>query len=110
MRLFFAVDIPQDMRKKLVTLLIVFAFLSIAGITVIFNVRGDVQREYDGFDIEAVDGMKHADELSLEGVEFTYPNSPWIYPTIDDYLGTLVWRPFDNIFNGQPCLTLKKSV
>jgi hypothetical protein len=88
------------MRKKLVTLLIVFAFLSIAGITVIFNVRGDIRQEYDGYDIEAVDGMKHADELSLEGVDFTYPNSPWLYPTIDDYLGILVWREFENIFNG----------
>ncbi len=88
------------MRKKLVTLLIVFAFLSVAGITVMFNVTGNVKEEYDGFDVEPLYGMKHADVLSLEGAEFTYPNSPWMYPTIDDYLGGIVWRPFDNILNG----------
>ncbi|MFX0020936.1 MAG: hypothetical protein ACFE9S_01325 [Candidatus Hermodarchaeota archaeon] len=88
------------MRKKLVTLLIVCAFLSIAGITVIFNVRGEVQKEYKGYDIAAVNDFKHTEVLSLEGVEFTYPNSPWLYPTLDDYLGTLVWREFENILNG----------
>jgi hypothetical protein len=88
------------MRKKLVTLLIVFAFLSVAGVTVIFNVRGSIQQEYEGIDFEPIKDMKHTDSLSLEGVEFTYPNSPWMYPTIDDYKGILVWRPFENIFNG----------
>ncbi|MFX0020935.1 MAG: hypothetical protein ACFE9S_01320 [Candidatus Hermodarchaeota archaeon] len=88
------------MKKKLVTLLIVCAFLSIAGITVLFNVRGDVQKEYEGYDIVAVNDFKHTELLSLEGAEFTYPNSPWLYPTLDDYLGTIVWREFDNIYNG----------
>ncbi len=88
------------MRKKFVTILVVLAFLSVAGFTAIFNVRGDIAAEYDGFDIERIDGCKHADELSLEGVEFTNPNSPWEYPVIDDYKGTLDWIFFDNIFNG----------
>ncbi|MFX1242922.1 MAG: hypothetical protein ACFFA7_16875 [Promethearchaeota archaeon] len=88
------------MRKKLVTILVVFAFLSVAGVTVTFNVTGNVAQEYNGYDIEPTKDMKTADEYTLDGVEFTRPHSPWDYPTLDDYLGILVWREFDNIFNG----------
>ncbi|MFX1378772.1 MAG: hypothetical protein ACFFA4_06725 [Promethearchaeota archaeon] len=87
------------MRKKLITLLIVFTFLSISTFSIIFYSAGEVKSE-PTFDVEPLYDMKLADQMTLEGVEFTYPHSPWIYPTLDDYLGTLVWRPFKSILNG----------
>lgn len=88
-------------KKQIFTLLIVFSFISVASFSVIFYAKGDVKSsKYTGFDIEKIDGCKHADALSLEGVEFTYPHSPWEYPLIDDHLGILYWLNFTNIYNG----------
>ena len=88
------------MKKKLVTILIVFAFLSVASFSVMFHVTGDIQGEPSSFDIEPLYDSKYTDTLTLEGAEFNPPNSPWHYPLIDDYKGTLYWLDFVNPFNG----------
>jgi len=88
------------MRKKLVTILIVFTFLSIASFSSMLNVTGNIQSETSSFDIEPLYDCKSADTLSLEDATFKPPNSPWLYPTINDYYGTQQWLYFENIFNG----------
>jgi hypothetical protein len=88
------------MRKKLVTILVVFAFISVAGVTYTFNVTGDVKEEYNGYDIDPIYDMYATDEFTLDDAEFTHPHSPWLYPILDDYKGTLSWVNFSNIFNG----------
>ncbi len=91
-------------RKQIYGFLIVLAFLSVASVSILYFVRGNIQSEenveYNGFDIEAIDNCRYADVLSLEGVEFEPPHSPWSYPLIDDYYGVLYWLDFENIFNG----------
>jgi len=86
------------MRKKLVTLLVVFAFLSITSFTLLSNVTGDIKNE-PTFDVEPLYDAKYADTLTFEA-EFKPPNSPWEYPLLDDYKGTLYWVNFSNVFNG----------
>ena len=88
----------KKMRKKLVVLLVVFAFLSVSTFTFITFATGETQSEQI-YDVEPVYDTKLGDALSLEGEELTVPNSPWYYPTINDVLG-VEWRYFDNIFNG----------
>ncbi len=88
------------MRKKLVTILIVFTFLSIASFSTMLNVTGDIKGEKSLFDVEPLYDCESADTLSLEGATIKPPNSPWLYPTINDYYGTLEDLYFENIFNG----------
>jgi hypothetical protein len=88
------------MRKKFVTLLVVFSFLSVSIITFTSTVKGETQDLRSKYDVEAINDAKHTATLNLEGSELIPPNSPWIYPVIDDYYGMLDWVPFENIFNG----------
>ncbi|MFX1523430.1 MAG: hypothetical protein ACFFCC_08000 [Promethearchaeota archaeon] len=88
------------MRNKLVTILLVFAFLSVSTVTFVSFTTGDVQGESSKFDIKPLKDARYTEILNLEGAEFKPPNSPWIYPVIDDYYGALDWVPFENIFNG----------
>jgi hypothetical protein len=88
------------MRKKLVTILLVFAFLSVSTVTFVTIAKGDIQGESSEFDIQPLKDAKHTEILNLDGAELIPPNSPWIYPIIDDYWGWLDWVPFENIFNG----------
>lgn len=83
----------------LIFVLVVFAFLSVTIFSVINFVTANIERGTP-FDVEALYDSKHTDTLSLEGAQFKPPNSPWLYPTINDYYGVLEWLWFDNIFNG----------
>ncbi|MFX1567481.1 MAG: hypothetical protein ACFFCV_03840 [Promethearchaeota archaeon] len=86
------------MRKKLITILVVFAFLSITTFSVINFATGSVEPTTP-FDIEPIYDSKYTNILTLED-EIEPPNSPWHYPTINDYTGGLEWLYFENIFNG----------
>lgn len=88
------------MRKKFVTLLLVFAFLSVSTFAFTSFVKGEIQSESPMFDVEPIYDAKHTSILNLEGAEFNPPNSPWEYPVLDDHMGTLDWIFFENIFNG----------
>ena len=86
------------MKKKLVLLLVVFSLLSISVFGIVNFTTASTQPE-STYDVDAIFDTKLGDDLSLEGVEFTVPHSPWYYPTINDVYG-VEWRYFDNIFNG----------
>jgi len=92
------------MKQKLVKILLIIAFLTVTAFSIMPNTIANTTSESTTsdykFDIEAIDGCKHADEFSLDGVDFIYPHSPWVVPTIDDYYGNLINQPFDNVFNG----------
>lgn len=91
-------------KKQFSVLLIVFAFLSVASFSVIFYAKADIKSGPSylnkKWDVEKMDGCKHADVLSLEGVEFDPAHSPWWVPVIDDYYGYWYWQEFQNIYNG----------
>ena len=95
----------KKMKKKLVfVFLLAFALITVAA-SVYTN--GSFQSEnakesseYFGYDVEALQDCKHTDTISLEGVKFEPPHSPWEYPLIDDYYGVLYWLNFTNVFNG----------
>jgi hypothetical protein len=87
------------MRKKLTVVLVVFAFLSITAIT-LTNFTNANLKSGTTFEIEPLYDSKYTDILSLEEAQYNPPNSPWLYPTINDYYGTLEWLSFENIFNG----------
>jgi immune inhibitor A len=93
------------MKKKIIlAFLLAFALIAVAA-SVYTN--GSYQNEYvkesseyAGYDIEALQDCRNADTISLEGVKFEPPHSPWLYPLLDDYKGVLYWQNFTNIFNG----------
>jgi hypothetical protein len=94
-------------KKQILTIVLVFTMITvITGFSVSYaNVlflseNANSSSEYTGFDVEALKECKHAKSISLEGVLFEPPHSPWLYPTINDYTGVLEWLEFENIFNG----------
>ena len=85
------------MKKKLVVILVIFAFLSVTAFSTFPFVNAEISNTRP-FDIEPLYDVEH-DYLTIDR-EFAPPNSPWEYPLIDDYTGTLYWLNFTNPFNG----------
>ena len=94
-------------KKQILTIVLVFTLItvitgfSLSYANVIFlSEKANASGEYNGFDVEALKDCTHTKTISLEGVKFEPPHSPWLYPTINDYTGQLEWLNFTNIFNG----------
>lgn len=85
------------MKKKLITILVIFSFLSVTAFTVFPSASADIPNTTP-FDLEPLRDIKH-DSLIIDK-EFAPANSPWEYPVIDDYFGGLYWINFTNPFNG----------
>lgn len=85
------------MKKKLVTILVIFSFLSAAAFSIFPSVSANIPNT-TFFDMEPLRDVEH-DSLIIDR-EFAPPNSPWHYPLIDDYYGGLYWIDFVNPFNG----------
>jgi hypothetical protein len=94
------------MRKKLLAILIVFSFISVASFSVMFFVKGEttnpleeiLSARSDG-DLEGIDGTQRFAGYVLEGAQPDTGN-PWVIPVSDDYYEMSYMQTFECVVQG----------
>ena len=91
------------MRKKLYTILMIFAFLSVPSLSMIFPVRADTNEasSYDEiWDLEGVSGTANLKGKTFEGLEVDTGNT-WTVTVFDDYMGGTFYQDFECVLEGE---------
>lgn len=90
------------MRKKLYTILIVFAFLSIGCFSMMFYVRADIKEAPDYneiWDLEGVSGSPNLKGKTFAGIGVDTGNT-WTVNVSDDYNGGIYAQDFECVLEG----------
>ncbi len=90
------------MRKKLFTILIVFAFLTIGSFSMMLYIRADIKEapDYNEIgDLEGVSGTPNLKGKTYEGLDIDTGNT-WTVSVSDDYNMTTYYQDFECVLEG----------